>query len=469
MAEEPGEAQEKAETASWRPALIIVLALSLSVAVFFHLFHLNSHYFHTWYWQRAPVRPLAAMFAVAAVPFFAGQWVFWRWRRTAPALVLIMASMLGMMLAGAAAQRDPPSLHRIVDVEVNWDTGYFQAAQILHDKPIRQWLADYPQLQERLTLHPRTKPPGLVLFETILIDLLGETRAAAMTAGLIVAVLGACSVAATFAFVRYFTGSTAAAFCAASYFALCPGPVLIFPDFDQCYPILTFAITVLWAEALRKNRAAYSAALGVLYGAVMFFTYLPIVLVVFLLGYAAMKSTWRRFARHAAVSVICFAGFNLALWFITGFNAVATFRECLRQVDVLWDILSKAGAPARHLPWTIPADLYDFALGSGWVSFVLAVFYFWSWRRERDLARWRICLLAIGQIFFVAFSGLIQGETARLWIFLLPMLLMPVGLELSRWRARDVVGLYAAMLILTVSVSHSMEFFLSAQVFRMEH
>jgi hypothetical protein len=458
-----------------RLAIVLVIGGFFAVAVYKHLFHVNSHYYHRWIWQRAPLLATLGLILVAAVPFFLGQIVFARWpSRVWMALTLVMVSMFLLMLAGAAAQRDPPSLHRIVDVEVNWDTGYFQAAQLLQHRTVRQWLSDYPRLQPLFSIHPRTKPPGLILFETVLIDAMGQTRTAAMVAGLITGFVGMFSVAATYGFIHYFTGDRRAAFLGASYFSLCPGPVLIFPGFDQCYPIFMLAVTLLWALALNKDCVRYSAALGVVYGVATFFTYLPMVLAFFLLGYAWLvrgrdREKWaQRFVKHALAAVGCFVLFYAVLWEATGFDPIATFRECLHQVDVVWDGLVKLGVPGRHLPWTIPADIYDFALGSGWISFPLAIFYFGSAMRK-GMGQWqmRIALLCIGQILFVAFAGLIQGETARLWTFMLPMLLTPVGLELGRWPTKYRICVYAVLLLLTALICQSMSFFVTARVFPM--
>ncbi len=156
--------------------------------------------------------------------------------------------------------------------------------------------------------------------------------------------------------------------------------------------------------------------------------------------------------------------FYTVLWAVTAFNPIATFRECLHQVDVLWAWLVKDfAAPPRHIPGTIPADLYDFALGSGWISYLLATFCFKSaFVRGTSEPRLKIALLCVGQILFVAFAGLIQGETARLWIFMLPMLMVPVGMELENWGIGARIAVYSMLLILTVAVGQSMTFLPSA-------
>ena len=139
----------------------------------------------------------------------------------------------------------------------------------------------------------------------------------------------------------------------------------------------------------------------------------------------------QRIVKHTLAAVASFVLFYAVLWETTGFNPIATFRECLHQVDVVWGILVKAGKPWRGIFRGRFRRLIRFRAGSGWISYPLAIFYFASAMR-RGLGQWqtRIALLCI-VVSFVTFAGLIQGETARLWTFMLPMLLLPVGLELG--------------------------------------
>jgi hypothetical protein len=55
-------------------------------------------------------------------------------------------------------------------------------------------------------------------------------------------------------------------------------------------------------------------------------------------------------------------------------------------------------------------------------------------------------------------TGALQVETARIWMFMLPMLMLPVGLELANWRPGARLAVYAALLILTAEMCQSMEF-----------
>ena len=121
---------------------------------------------------------------------------------------------------------------------------------------------------------------------------------------------------------------------------------------------------------------------------------------------------------------------------------------------------AKAAELARPWPATIPFDLLDFALGTGWLSFFLVGFWF-SRRWNEDPVwlslDWRV-VAGLVQIGVVAVWGLIPVETARVWLFMMPLLMLPVGIELAQWAARARGAVYFALWVLTVLVGQNMVF-----------
>ena len=130
-------------------------------------------------------------------------------RRPSAAWVgLLMVSSLALMIGGACLQQNPPGFSRIPDVvQSRWSTGYFASAAMLLRKGIsaRQLLADYPAMLGHLYLHPRQKPPGLVLIEMGIIRLLGPGQLGATVSGLLIGVSASCSILATYVFIAFFT------------------------------------------------------------------------------------------------------------------------------------------------------------------------------------------------------------------------------------------------------------------------
>lgn len=456
-----------------RAGIVLAIAGFFLVAVRQHLFSINSHYYYTWPWKWIDSKTVYPIVLPLAIPFFAAQLLYLRRPALAwLALSLMTVSLFCLMLGAAAVQKNPPSFSRISDVvQSRWTTGYFDEASVLAKKhlPVREILSRYPTLLPHFYLHPRTKPPGLVLFELAIIRLFGPGAPAAMISGLMIAIFAAGSVVATYGFILVFTENRNAAFCGASYLALCPSMVLFYPEFDVCYPVVTVCITALWRLSLRKNRIRYSVLLGIAYAATALVTYLPGVLPVFLIGVAFLeffelpKQGLTRIFTHAVASLAAFILFYAALWAITGFNPIATFQACLDQVDVMWGILiNKYHYPPHLLPGTIPADLYDFAVGSAWISYPLVFCYFISQKKRGFTPETRIALVCVCQFLFVAFTGAVTTETSRTWCFMLPMLMLPIGLELANWSPRARFAVYAALLLLTAAMCQSMEFVGSA-------
>jgi hypothetical protein len=184
----------------------------------------------------------------------------------------------------------------------------------------------------------------------------------------------------------------------------------------------------------------------------------------FLFYLADAQCTFGRILRHFVISVGSFAAFFVVLWMATGFNPVTTLAACAHQVNVIWHILNTVyGMPQHHLPGTIPADLYDFALGSGWISYALVCFYLVTPAKDASRQNYRITVLCVAQFVIIALIGLLQTEASRVWLFLFPMLMLPIGLELASWRRWQRTALYAALLILTITMCQSMQFMGTAQ------
>jgi hypothetical protein len=453
--------------------IVLIVAGFFAVCVYFHLFWVNSYHYYTWNWKWVPSITVYTLMLPMGIPLLIGLILYQRNpERYWLALGLICFSSLALMVVGALVENNPPSFSRISDiVESRWSSGYYGSAEALaakHDTAL-EILRRYPALLPHFFIHPRCKPPGGLLYEFAIIKMFGPGTTATMVSGFSIGIFSALSVPLTFLFVRCFTGNRDAAFFGACYFALCPSLVLFFPDFDSCFPVFTCALTMLWALALRKNSMILAAVFGLVYAISAFFTYLHGVLPIFLVGFTLLEM--RRnpsirlmaIAKHLATSLVAFAGFYLILWLTTGFDPIATFRACMAQVKILWDIVINVyHYPHHSLPWTFFTDLYDFALGSGWIGFLIAGFYFRSALKQRGSANLGIAVVSVAQFVIIAAVGLMPTETARTWIFMYPMLILPIGLELAQWPQRARIAVYTALLLLTVAMCQSMEFMTSA-------
>jgi hypothetical protein len=345
-------------------------------------------------------------------------------------------------------------------IEEPGSIGYFTHAQemVQSGRSVRQLLHDYLKLMPTFTLHARNKPPGSILFYVPFVRWSDGENSAALAAGLCIALLATLSVPATYWLTLELTGERGAAYQAAACMSLCPGLVLFLPEFDQYYPVYSCAMIVLWAKALRTGRPVFAVLLGLLLAFVLFQTFNFLVMGLFLVGLAVLalapspstQGEGKRgpcILRQTVLACGTVALVYAMLWLWSGYNPVRTLLTGIR--------LHNQDMPATHRvwPWTIPYDLTDFALGAGWVCPLLAVFCL----ARRD-GRRGLILLCLAQLIAVAISGTLAGETARVWLFMLPLLLIPAGLELAAWPRRDRWAAMACLWLLTALLSQNMVF-----------
>ena len=427
-----------------------VAALALGFLVMLQAPLVTGPGFWHWPYRRLPAWPLYGALAAAAVPVFVGQLLYRSpvRARTVLALSCVTLGCFALKIASILPYTDPPSLGFIQTIVENpHATSYYtDAAALGSEHTVREWLALYPQYMPMLSLHSKTKPPGPILYWTAVIKHFGTGRTATLVGGIGLGFLGALSVVATYVFIRALTRLPDAAFAGASFMSLCPGFVLFFPMFDATYPILSCAVIGFWVGAVERCdwRLAVLSGAGLALTCVVTFNVL--VVGAFMAAYAvAMPRNRPRPERLVlvmklgAVALVTWLGLLALLIPTTRYDAFATFTSAWRnQHDLL-----RRYADTRPYPLTIPFDLLDFAFGVGWSGVVIAVGFFLDREARADARLVRLSVLCVGQLVLVAVTGMLQMETARVWTFMLPLLMVPVGLELQKWSLRTRLCVYA--------------------------
>jgi hypothetical protein len=315
------------------------------------------------------------------------------------------------------------------------------------------WLAQYPQILSlpQINLHTRNKPAGPVAYFVAIIHTLGYNRHAAIISGVLLGALATLSIPATWWLARLLTSDDDVALRAAAMLSLCPGFVLLFPVFDPVYIVFSCGMLGLWNLALTTGRARWSILLGALLMLTTFVTYNPLVLGAFMTGYALLCTGQAKcLLRHGVIALLACLFAYCLLWMFTGYNPIGTFRQGIANHH--WQLTKYAND--RPYPWTILFDLTDFAMGGGWIVTLLAIACAIH-ARERHR---RLVMICIAQPILVAVIALLQSETARVWNFMLPLILIPAAMELARWNRTAQVCAYAALLVATIVIGQNMIF-----------
>jgi len=442
-----------------RAALIVILTMALAALVLAHVTGINGSAYHLWRWQRIEWWRVYPLMLAAAAPWAAALVQFHRRRLGVPgAVALMMISTFLLQLTVVGVQEDPFDLGRIARVvEQPLATSYFTDAQILAAQPpgaLREWLDRYPELMSSFWLHGRQKPPGPKLFCWIWIQLIRDACAAAMATGVSLASISTLSVAATCILARQITRQRDSAMLAAAWMAVSPAMIVFMPTFDITYPILSCAMIGTWVLSVDRGGWRWPVAFGVALSVSLFFSFSLLVVGAVVVGASIFRPHKRTLAAASIALAVVVVIYGL-LWLGTGYDPIATFRSALTNQRAL----EASFRIPRPYPQTIPSDIQDFMLGSGWISLAVVIMWGLSERRsnEGSMGR-RDILVGLAAIGIVAATGLLACETSRVWLFLQPLVMIPLGQELARWSVRLRAVALACLLVLTCVIAANMQF-----------
>jgi hypothetical protein len=374
-----------------------------------------------------------------AGPFLIIAWVLWAIRKKETRrdvwLILSFLAVSNFLLQVAGKLTDPEGLKVVQSIVLSGSaTGYFEDATYIGKNP-GLWLRHF--YQTTLSGHSWTHPPGPILFYYLFLRVFNPANAA-LIGGLAIGLLGSIGVAVMYFFSALWTQDQTERLTAGCLYALLPALIVFLPEFDQIYPAISMLLILLWVRALQhaKSFSAYGWAGGFVLFIAIFFAYNLLLIGIFLLYYALYwlwTQNWSRAAfRKCLVSSGAFSGVCIgvyaALWLVTGYNPITSFLRSYRIQSLL------AAALHRDYHIFIVSDIYDFLLGAGVIAAPILFFHMRRLWKRFEFKSPELALSAIGiaTIGTVDLTGLLRGETTRVWLFLQPLLIAPMALALSR-------------------------------------
>jgi len=450
---------EKPERGAWTAceiALVFGVGLAFSIGVIRQWEPLNgmpSMSKWEWPWRDLGVLDTAVLLVA---PFAAIAWVVWKSdassRRSARWLVaLLVFANFCLQVQGILA--DPRGIDLVAKIVASpTTTSYFSDALLIRD--LGDWLREFPRGVRYL--HSVTHPAGPVLFYYLLLKWVGSL--APLLGGLLVGLVGSLGIAVVYVFAGLWTEDVEPRLLAAAFYALNPALILFFPEFDQGYPIFAMLLILFWIKAVRVS-LRYAYAFGAVLFATTFFAYNTLAIGAFLVYYTldwlwrhrGGRAQWRVLIRATAISLATFGGLYVLLWMATGYDPVRSFERALVKQRYVAEVL------ARPYWKCAVADPLDFLLAAGVIALPILILHLRRTWIEKP-ASLVLTLSGLATILTVALSGLLRAETARLWLFLQPLLVVPVALELSgldrRWR----IALFALQWWIVVCLKAKMVF-----------
>jgi hypothetical protein len=389
-----------------------------------------------WYWDRRAenrrfVRPLVVLVGVAMLLQVAALWV----RYTHP-----------LRLVYDLAASD----------SIN---GYYTVATRIQD--IGAFLRDYPVLMPTLPNHVTTHPPGIVLLfwstGRVVGFFPGLTRAVAhafrtlgcmhgwvqttadpaLVGGVFayaIPILGTLTVFPLYSLGRRLYGPRVA-WRAAALFPLLPAFVMNVGQADQMYPFLVTWAGSLFDRGLRKQQGRPMLWAGVLLSLASFLS-LGLLAFLALLGLYALILLLRGvielekgLGKLGTLFLVGLASVWLLYWSIAGVNPLDVWRGGLS---------THIGLDRPYGRWVI-FNMVDFLPFAG-LALVLALpLSLVPMLRQREEAWLPAVLLTV---LALDLSGMTRGEVSRLWLFLMPSLVLAASASLSRWEETQLSSLH---------------------------
>ncbi len=418
--------------------IILAVGLVFGLGVIYEWGQLNGFPGLTkWGWPWQDLGTIHIGLALLA-PFVLIGLVLWSadrgWSRVPTGFWLGTMALANFYLQLFSVLADTRGAERILKIVASADaTSYFTDA--LNIQRLPEWISHF----DRASLHGHSlaHPPGAILFYYFFARFFGPD-AGAFLGGCAVGLVASLGVVVMYSFAQLWTSDRRVRLLASAFYALVPGLIVFFPEFDQVYPIFSTLLILTFVKALDATRVwwRYAIGLGITLFAASFFAYNLLTIGVFLVLYCVYL-VWSRPAltlgatlRTAGVALGICAFVYILLWAGTGYNAAAAFRHA-------WT--TQAGA-ARWLnrPYSIFVftDLYDFVLGAGIIVVPILWFHVRRVREEfkADPNGTALTVIGLATVLIVDLSGVLRGETTRVWLFLQPLLVAPVAVELARLR-----------------------------------
>lgn len=362
-------------------------------------------------------------------------------------LIGLLGASIAVQVGVQLAAPDGYGLTKWVTIALPGSSGYHKVAKGEMGQTSR-FLADYPDwIQRQDALHIGTHPPGLFLvaraaqdftkdhpafadwivehlpttvsagFQQILGPLPRHERAAIALMGMATLFLCASVVVPLYLLARS-SLTPAESWVAAAFWPILPSAILFQPTADTAFPLLSCTAWALaaWSGGQRQ-RWIFLFASGVVLGCgnLLTLAFLPVGLVVAILTLADRRTGWTRRIVGLAVTGLGFVMVVGLFWWISKANPL-----------VIWWWNQKNHArfyveyPRSYASWVV-VNVLELAVGIGIPT---------VWRGLPGFVRRRAPLTAwatLGVLVLLNLSGRNLSEVARLWIPLMPGLVLAAG------------------------------------------
>ena len=317
---------------------------------------------------------------------------------------------------------------------------------------VREFLHDYVKIFNNLSGHARTHPPGGVLFLYIVARVFGSGL---LQAAIATVVFTSFIVIPVYFLARDLYGEKTARY-AIALFLVAPNMVMFTATaMDGPFSVFPVLSIYLFYKSLSGKTGLYSILTGLALALAMLMNYTAVVIGIFFVTVAFFtlfneRKILKRAAKAMSIIAVSFAAFYVFLYFWAGYNIFsAAFAAYKKDQSSMGTGYENAG---RYFNISI-ANLFAFLIGVGipytviWLHEVAAELRRFVRVREADL----YILPYFAALLITTFSTLFTLEVERIWIFMVPFVVIPGAKYLlrrrRRWEVYAVLGLTCVQLL----------------------
>lgn len=362
---------------------------------------------------------LPVALSLAAVWRYKTAWESWPARKFLVALFCIFV----LFSAGVAGLREGAWSISEPFTREHWE--YSGALPLIQSAP--QFLREYVALNSELPIHSQTHPPGYALFLYAVSKLFGDYPLALALAAL---ALGGLALYPLYYLLRAFADEVVVRRGLALFIFL---PSVVMYSATSMETALLFWSSAALAATATGWRRSYPLALAggvvtalALMQNFLFLLFAPLFLLLFCYEYDRAPAKERpAVCARALLSLLGFLGVFLLLIAATGYSIMENFFVA-RAVNISWVGSNFASLGAYFIYLLL--NLLAFSLGLGITNFIRLFGSFRRFLRERN----PFALSAFGMTVFFLCIGVFQGEVERIWLFLLPLYILPLALAVRQ-------------------------------------
>ncbi len=333
-------------------------------------------------------------------------------------------------------------------------TSHFSASVQIRPKDIPYFLKNFTSLIKDLPLHARSHPPGTILmfvglntlFENIpipnsvlslkpqradVLDIWNQLQPAqkmtAVSSGFIIILLSQLAVIPLYLIATTLSNPKAAIYASLLYISI---PALSsFPPFPDLFlPLFGLTAFYFLIKYFKNFKPSYLFITGLTLSTGLFFSLSlsPIILMSSL--YYLFKSSMldkpkrlglKRHIKNAVSAFLGFISFPLLMYILFGFNIF----------DVVISIIKANPVGFRSYPVWLFFNIYDFFL---FIGVIISLLFLWILSNKKvkitaDKNYGALILALISSIIIFDLSGSTRGETGRIWLPLMPYVVIIVA------------------------------------------